>query len=54
MDEAAVIAAAQAGDQAALETLLRAHYDRMHALALRLLGDRADAEDATRRRSSPW
>jgi RNA polymerase sigma-70 factor (ECF subfamily) len=41
------IAAAQAGDQAALEQVLREQYDRVYALALRLLGDRRDAEDAT-------
>ena len=46
-DDGTRIAAAQAGDQAALEQLLREQYDRVYALALRLLGDRRDAEDAT-------
>jgi RNA polymerase sigma-70 factor (ECF subfamily) len=41
------VEAAQRGDQAALEQLLREQYDRVFALALRLLGDRRDAEDAT-------
>lgn len=45
MDE--LVGAAQRGDRAALERLLREQYDRVYALALRLLGDRRDAEDAT-------
>lgn len=36
---------ARAGDQAALEGLLRHHYPRIHALAFRLLGNPEDAED---------
>ncbi|MGO8877569.1 MAG: RNA polymerase sigma factor [Acidimicrobiales bacterium] len=41
------MAAARAGDRAALESLLRAHYDRCYALCRRLLGDDEDALDAT-------
>ena len=37
--------AAAGGDRAAFDTLLRRHYDRIHALAWRLTGARADAED---------
>ena len=40
------MAAAQAGDRAALETLLRRHHDRLWALCRRLTGNHADAEDA--------
>jgi RNA polymerase sigma-70 factor (ECF subfamily) len=39
--------AARSGDQDALEKLLLAHYDRVHALCRRMLGDDDDAEDAT-------
>jgi RNA polymerase sigma-70 factor, ECF subfamily len=38
---------AAAGDRRALEEVLGVVYDRTYPLALRLLGDRADAEDAT-------
>ena len=37
--------AAAAGDRAAFDTLLRRHYDRIHALAWQLTGTRTDAED---------
>ncbi len=40
------MAAAQAGDRDALETLLRRHHDRLWALCRRLTGNHADAEDA--------
>jgi RNA polymerase sigma-70 factor, ECF subfamily len=40
------VAAAQAGDRDALETLLRRHHDRLWALCRRLTGNHADAEDA--------
>jgi len=43
----ALIAAAQAGDAAALDALLRRHYDRIHAICRRLAGNAADADDAT-------
>ena len=34
-----------AGNRDAFETLLRAHYDRIHGLAWQLTGSRADADD---------
>src|SRR5262245_16826642 len=39
------IEAARAGDRAAQEELLRAHYARVHATAFRLVGNPEDAED---------
>jgi RNA polymerase sigma-70 factor (ECF subfamily) len=41
------VTAAQDGDRDALDTLLRAHIDRVHGLCRRLCGNDADAEDAT-------
>lgn len=41
------MAAAQAGDRGALDTLLRRHHDRVHALCRRITGNDADALDAT-------
>ena len=38
--------AAQDGERAALDTLLRRHYDRLYALCRRMTGDDADAADA--------
>ncbi len=38
--------AAHSGDRAALDTLLRRHYDRLYALCRRMTGDDADAADA--------
>jgi RNA polymerase sigma-70 factor (ECF subfamily) len=43
--DADLVAAAVGGDRAALETLLRRHYDRIHGLAWQLTGSRADADD---------
>jgi RNA polymerase sigma factor (sigma-70 family) len=43
--DAALAAAATAGDRAAFAALLERHYDRIHALAWRLTGTRADADD---------
>lgn len=40
-----LVAAAAAGDRDAFEALLRRHYDRVHGLAWRLTGSRADADD---------
>ncbi len=40
-----LVAAAVAGDRDAFAALLRRHYDRIHALAWRMTGSRADAED---------
>jgi len=42
-----LVEAAQAGDQHALDTLLRRHYDRIWAVCRRLAGNDADAADAT-------
>jgi RNA polymerase sigma-70 factor (ECF subfamily) len=41
------VLAAQAGDRAALDALLRRHYDRIYAVCRRLAGNDADALDAT-------
>lgn len=41
------MAAARGGDRAALEQLLRRHYDRVHAVCRRLAGNDADGADAT-------
>jgi RNA polymerase sigma-70 factor (ECF subfamily) len=43
--DAGLVAAAIAGDRVAFESLLRAHYDRIHGLAWQLTGSRADADD---------
>ena len=43
--EASLLARARAGDVAAFELLAGAHADRLFAVLLRLLGDRAEAED---------
>jgi RNA polymerase sigma-70 factor (ECF subfamily) len=43
----ALVLAAQGGDRAALETLLRRHQDRVHALCRRVTGSDDDALDAT-------
>jgi RNA polymerase sigma-70 factor (ECF subfamily) len=45
-DDPEVLDAARAGDRRALETLLTGHYDRVHALCRRMLGNEADAVDA--------
>lgn len=47
VDDASLVRAAQQGDRAALEALLRAHHDRIRALCRRLTGNDADADDAT-------
>jgi RNA polymerase sigma-70 factor (ECF subfamily) len=41
-----LVARAVEGDAAALDDLLRRHYDRMYALCLRMTGNEADALDA--------
>lgn len=38
---------ARSGDGAAFELLVRANYDRLYAVARRMMADAADAEDAT-------
>jgi RNA polymerase sigma-70 factor, ECF subfamily len=45
-DDAALVAAARGGDRGALDTLLRNHYDRVHAVCRRVLGSSRDADDA--------
>ena len=40
-----LVAAAGGGDRAAFAALLERHYDRIHGLAWRLTGSRADADD---------
>ncbi len=40
-----LVNAVAAGDRAAFSCLLERHYDRIHGLAYRILGSRADAED---------
>ena len=44
-DEASLVRRAQAGDQAAFRALVARHRDRAYALALRLTGSSADAEE---------
>lgn len=46
-DESELVTAAQAGDTAALDLLLRQHVDRVHAVCRRILGNDHDAADAT-------
>ncbi len=46
-DDRELVAAAQGGDRAALESLLRRHHDRVFALCRRITGSDADAADAT-------
>ena len=41
-----MVAAAQGGDRFALDQLLRAHYDRIHAVCRRVAGSTKDADDA--------
>ena len=45
-DDRALVAAAQGGDRASLDTLLRRHYDRIYAVCRRVIGHDADAADA--------
>ena len=45
-DDRQLVAAAQAGDRQALETLLGRHYDRVHAVCRRIAGSSRDADDA--------
>jgi RNA polymerase sigma-70 factor (ECF subfamily) len=46
IEDAALVEAAQAGDRAALDQLLRRHYDRIHAVCRRIAGTTRDADDA--------
>jgi RNA polymerase sigma-70 factor, ECF subfamily len=45
-DDRSLVAAAQRGDRSALDTLLRRHYDRVHAVCRRIAGSSRDADDA--------
>ena len=45
--ERSLVNAARQGDRAALEQLLQLHFDRVHALCRRIVGNDADADDAT-------
>ncbi|WP_051897801.1 RNA polymerase sigma factor [Sciscionella sediminilitoris] len=45
LDDATLVARARDGDVRAYEELVRRHQDRMFRLALRMLGNRGDAED---------
>lgn len=45
-DDSALAAAAQRGDREAFRRLIERHYDRIFRVAWRVLGSRADAEDA--------
>ena len=47
LDDRALVTAAQGGDRAALDQLLRRHYDRVHAVCRRITGSDTDAADAT-------
>jgi RNA polymerase sigma-70 factor (ECF subfamily) len=44
--DAELVVAAQRGDEAALDALLRSHYDRIYVLCRRITGNDADAADA--------
>lgn len=46
MSDAELVARARAGDQGALRDLVERHYDSCWRYAYRMLGNRADAEDA--------
>jgi RNA polymerase sigma-70 factor (ECF subfamily) len=47
LDDLELAVAAASGDRAAFETLLRRHYERIHAVAWRLTGSSHDADDIT-------
>jgi len=47
IDDAHLVRAAQAGDDASFEELVRRHQLPVYRVALRMLGDARDAEDAT-------
>jgi RNA polymerase sigma-70 factor (ECF subfamily) len=46
-DDRELVAAAKAGDRAALDALLRRHHDRIRGLCRKICGNDADALDAT-------
>ena len=41
-----LVEAARRGDAVAMDTLLRRHYDRVHAVCRRIAGSSRDADDA--------
>ncbi|HRE03817.1 MAG TPA: RNA polymerase sigma factor, partial [Ilumatobacteraceae bacterium] len=45
-DDRELVAAAQGGDRASLDALLRRHYDRIFAVCRRVTGNEADGADA--------
>jgi RNA polymerase sigma-70 factor (ECF subfamily) len=45
-DDSELVQAARGGDRAALDLLLRRHYDRLYGLCRRMTGDPTDAADA--------
>ena len=47
LDDRALVIAAQAGDRAAMDRLLRGQHDRIHAVCRRITGNESDAADAT-------
>ncbi len=47
IDDAILVQAAQSGDIAAFEQIVRRHQPAVYRVALRMLGSRADAEDVT-------
>ena len=47
MSDVELVRRAQAGDAAAMNSLLAAHYDRVRAVCRRVAGSAADADDAT-------
>jgi RNA polymerase sigma-70 factor (ECF subfamily) len=47
LDDRALVTAAQAGDRAAMDQLLRGQHDRIHAVCRRITGNESDAADAT-------
>src|ERR671911_1827370 len=46
IDDVDLVRAAQRGDRAALDKLLRRHFDRIHAVCRRIAGSTRDADDA--------
>ena len=46
LDEQTLVVRAQEGDARAFETLARRHQDALYRVAVRVMGDRAEAEDA--------
>lgn len=46
VDDRELVTRAQSGDRAALDELLRRHYDRIYAICRRIAGNDADAADA--------